>query len=75
MIPRIPPEVWLQVAQFLPDKCLQKLFTVNNAFLQAAMDARYRTVALFKLVLDGPGMDKTLQRLSRLRCDNRVLHF
>ena len=75
MIPRIPPEIWLQVAQFLPDNCLQKLFTVNNAFLQAAMDARYRTVTLFKLVLDGPGMDKTLQRLSRLRCDNRVFHF
>jgi hypothetical protein len=45
----IPDDVWLHIAEFIPQQHLQHLFSVNRSFFQAAMNARYRTVNLHRL--------------------------
>lgn len=40
----LPPEVWLHVAQFIPDNAIRTLMGVNRLFFNLAMDARYRKI-------------------------------
>jgi hypothetical protein len=63
----IPLEIWLLIAQFIPDHIIWGLRTLNSAFFQAAMDARYRDITLFSSHLDGSGWAKTLGRWDNLR--------
>ncbi|KAG6916359.1 hypothetical protein DXG01_007195 [Tephrocybe rancida] len=42
----MPAELWLLVAQYLPDKELMKLLSLNRVFLELAMDRRYRDFVL-----------------------------
>lgn len=64
----IPLEIWLLVAQFIPDHIIWDLRTLNSAFFQAAMDARYRDITLFSSHLDdGSGLGKTLGHWDKLR--------
>ncbi|KAF8995532.1 hypothetical protein BDQ17DRAFT_1412115, partial [Cyathus striatus] len=43
---QLPPELWLQVTNHVPDKELYKLYCINNTFFQAALDRAYREVRL-----------------------------
>ena len=40
----IPHEIWLHIAQFIPETSLQNLYTINRSFFEIAMNARYREV-------------------------------
>ena len=42
----IPRDVWLYLAQFIPDDDLRKMITLNSAFFDLGMNARYRDVRL-----------------------------
>lgn len=41
-----PPEIWLQIANYIPPSSLQSMRTLNHALYEAAMDERYRRVFL-----------------------------
>jgi hypothetical protein len=66
-LPDIPCEIWILIAQLIPDHVLWDLRSLNSAFFQAAMDARYREISLFDACLDEKGWTKTLERWERLR--------
>lgn len=42
----LPPEVWLQVAQWLDDNTLKRLLSLNTTFYGLALAARYRDIAV-----------------------------
>ncbi|KAF8653604.1 hypothetical protein AX16_003848 [Volvariella volvacea WC 439] len=44
--PDLPVDVWLYIAQFLPQQDLKVMLAVNSLFYNIAMDARYRDVFL-----------------------------
>jgi len=54
-LPDIPCEIWILIAQFIPDHVLWDLRSLNSAFFQAAMDSRYREIDLFDIILDEMG--------------------
>ena len=57
----IPAEVWLHIAEFIPDDTLRDMLGVNKLFFNLALDARYKVVSLKSIRLS------TMKRLSRLR--------
>ncbi|KAF8150080.1 hypothetical protein B0H34DRAFT_666642 [Crassisporium funariophilum] len=42
----IPPEIWLHIAKFIPDKTLGGMIGVNSVFFDVAMDIRYKEVVI-----------------------------
>jgi hypothetical protein len=42
----IPHDIWLYIADFIPNGCLEDLLTLNSSFFNLAMTARYRKVTL-----------------------------
>jgi hypothetical protein len=61
-MPHIPHDVWLCVAEFLPDSVLRDLFALNSVFLDLAINARYREATLVDL-----GNPATVRKLIRLQ--------
>jgi hypothetical protein len=58
----IPRDIWLRVAQFIPDNSLKELLTVNAAFFDMAMNARYQDVFFYDL-----GNEKRMRWYARLK--------
>jgi hypothetical protein len=42
----IPRDVWLYLGQFISDDDLRRLISLNSAFLELGMNARYRDISL-----------------------------
>lgn len=42
----IPPEIWLNIAKYIPPRDLLNLISVNSVLLDIAMDERYKRVNL-----------------------------
>jgi len=42
----VPPEIWLHIARFIPDKCLRDMLAVNRVFFHLAMDVRYKDILI-----------------------------
>jgi hypothetical protein len=61
MIDDIPADIWLHVAQFIPDDTLRSMLGVNSLFFDLAMDVRYREISLKSLNSEAV---KTLGRLT-----------
>ena len=57
----IPYDVWLHVAQFIPQYQLRDLYAVNSHLLDIAMNERYRSVELNLL------NKSSMRKLIRLR--------
>jgi hypothetical protein len=60
----IPRDIWLYIADFIPDGNLEGLLTLNSVFFDLAMSARYRMVTLS---LDGSTLGKGARKLLRLQ--------
>jgi len=58
----IPLDILLRIAGFVPTDKLKNMISVSSAFLETAMNARYRHVSFYDL-----GNEKVMQRLERLR--------
>jgi hypothetical protein len=41
----LPYEIWRRICEFIPTHILQGLYSVHPAFLELAMDLRYREVS------------------------------
>jgi hypothetical protein len=67
MRPEVPNEIWTLIAQFIPSHVLWELRTVNSAFLQAALDDRYRVFQLVDCDLNDRGWARTLSRWEKMR--------
>ncbi|KAJ7074738.1 hypothetical protein C8F01DRAFT_1076116 [Mycena amicta] len=65
----IPEDVWRIIASFLPQKHLRTLISVNKAFYNIVLDARYMVVRWDKL---DKGMIKSLARLRTPSIARRV---
>jgi hypothetical protein len=61
-MPHIPRDIWLCIAEFLPDSVLRDLFDLNPVFLHFAISIRYREVTLGDL-----GNPVTVRKLIRLQ--------
>ena len=57
----IPADIWLHVAEFIPDDTLQSMLGLNSLFFDLAMDARYKEVSLKSIC---PATMRTLARLA-----------
>ncbi|KDR76015.1 hypothetical protein GALMADRAFT_267734 [Galerina marginata CBS 339.88] len=44
--PHIPPEIWLYIANFIPDDVLSQMRTVSKVFLELAMDIRWKEATI-----------------------------
>lgn len=42
----VPPEIWHNILRFLPSSLVQRLYEVNRAFFDVAMNEKYRHVSL-----------------------------
>ena len=62
----IPDDVWMHIAQFIPEDDLKTLFSVNRAFFHLSMNARYHTVVLRVMDLDTFKLVLRLQSVSFL---------
>ena len=51
----VPPEIWALIAQYLPEKDVIRLMSVNRLFYTLAMDERYKVLSVGKV-------DRTLVR-------------
>ncbi|KAG6864931.1 hypothetical protein C0991_006282 [Blastosporella zonata] len=47
MVSYLPFEIWSRIASFLSHECVKKLYSVNHALFEIAMEAKYH-VALFR---------------------------
>ncbi|PPQ64468.1 hypothetical protein CVT24_008478 [Panaeolus cyanescens] len=56
--PDFPVEIWQHIASFLPPDFVETLFSVNRAFLQIALDTRYRVARVSNF--DRYGIQRTL---------------
>jgi hypothetical protein len=56
----IPRDIWLHIAEFIPEADMRSLITVNSVFFDLGMEARYREVYIRYLG------DKTIKKLVRL---------
>jgi hypothetical protein len=61
---RIPRDIWLYIADFIPDSDLEDLLTLNSVFFDLAMTARYKMVTL---LVDGLTLAVGAQKLLRLQ--------
>ena len=50
--PDLPDELWWKIIEFLPTEEVQRLYSVNRPFLEAALQQRYRFVDLNGLSID-----------------------
>ncbi|EDR02109.1 uncharacterized protein LACBIDRAFT_310018 [Laccaria bicolor S238N-H82] len=50
--PDLPDELWWKIIEFLPTEEVQRLYSVNRPFLEAAFQQRYRFVDLDGLPID-----------------------
>jgi len=46
MVPTIPPELWMRMAQFIPLSILQNLYSMNSLFLDLALNVKYNAIDL-----------------------------
>ena len=60
-IPVLPPDIWLNIASFLPALVLCELISLNSTFFEIAMDYRYRQLSF--AYFD----NRMLRSISRLR--------
>jgi hypothetical protein len=65
----IPRDVWLYLGQFIPDDDLRRLISLNNAFLDLGLNARYRDIRLHYLE------ERTIMYLVRLMQVILLLHL
>jgi len=56
----IPRDVWLYLGQFISDDDLRRLISLNSAFLELGLNARYRDIRLHFLE------ERTIRYLVRL---------
>ncbi|KAF9484613.1 hypothetical protein BDN70DRAFT_890892 [Pholiota conissans] len=63
----LPTELWLRIAQYVPDRDIFRLASVNRLFLDLATDRRYR-----HLVIDDDDPIALIQKLSRIEQDSSV---
>ena len=56
----IPRDIWLHIAEFIPEPDLCSMITVNSVFFELGMEARYREVSISYLE------DKIVRKLVRL---------
>ncbi len=57
----LPPELWLYIAEFIPDRELRNLLDVSRVFYEVALNVRYNEITI-------EGMDsRTAALLKRLR--------
>jgi hypothetical protein len=63
---QLNPDIWALIAQFIPLDALWSLRTVNSAFFQTAMDARYRKVSLFDRYMSDDERTGTLHYWAKL---------
>ncbi|KAF4603162.1 hypothetical protein EYR38_003568 [Pleurotus pulmonarius] len=42
MIPSLPTEIWLQIASYIPEREIHKLYSLSRAFYELGMDAIYQ---------------------------------
>ena len=61
MVPIVPPEIWLRVAQFIPTSVLRNLYSVNRIFLDLALNERYNDINL--AISRSPETTKKLKHL------------
>ena len=62
MSSELPPELWLRIADFIPDEALYRLSSVNHLFLDSSEDRKYKD-----LVLDDDQPQVLMQKLRKLR--------
>jgi hypothetical protein len=58
----IPPEIWLLIAEYIPEEEFKNLIGLNSFFYNTIMDARYRRVHIGNLDYHVP-----VRRLARLK--------
>jgi len=46
IVPTIPPELWMRMAQFIPSSILQNLYSVNSVFLDLTLNDKYNAIDL-----------------------------
>ena len=46
MVPTLPPELWLMIAQFIPSSVLRNLYSVDPVFLDLALNDRYSDITV-----------------------------
>jgi len=46
-VPTLPYELWAMIASFMPNERLVKLYSVNQALFDLAMDEIYRNVSIY----------------------------
>ncbi len=57
----LPPELWLYIAEFIPDRELRNLLDVSRVFYEVALNVRYNEITI-------EGVDpRTAALLKRLR--------
>lgn len=61
-MPNIPHDVWLYIAQFIPDSSLRDMFSVNRSLFDIAMNLRYGEVKFTKFG------EELMFVLARLKC-------
>jgi hypothetical protein len=57
----LPTELWLRIAQYIPDTDLFRLESVNRLFLDLVTDRRYR-----QLTIDDDHPGPLIRKLSRI---------
>ena len=50
--PDLPNEIWWQIIELLPTEEVQRLYSVNRPFFEAAFQKRYRFVDMNMLPID-----------------------
>ena len=63
MVPVLPYDIWCHVASFIPKATLVKLYGVNWAFFNLALNEMYREVNIYHA-----GDERTLRCLLTMRC-------
>jgi len=61
----VPPEIWLQVARFIPDELLgsPRMMAVCRVFFELGLDARWNNVVILTSRFSQPTA-KVLERIS-----------
>ena len=57
----LPSDIWIHIAEFLPDDVLQRVFAVNSTLHHLALNARYRELTVNDLA--NPRLARKIRRL------------
>lgn len=68
MLSQLPLEVWLLIAEHIPEDTLKNLYGVNRLFFDLAMGVRYRVVKLNPPASVSEASISALNRVLRLQC-------